>query len=75
MHTEITHIARETVPYACSRTISYILCTFKRFHDVIFHQSARYPYHGPVVKVGSLVWSARMTTLDANVVISDTCAV
>ena len=57
--TEITHLARETMPYAFSRTISDVLCTFKRFHNFIFHQSARWVYLGPGVKVGCLFWSAR----------------
>ena len=48
------------MPYAFSRTISDVLCTFKRFHNFIFHQSARWVYLGPGVKVGSLFWSARM---------------
>ena len=48
------------MPYAFSRTISDVLCTFKRFHNLIFHQSARWVYLGPGVKVGSLLWSARM---------------
>ena len=56
---ERTHLARETMPYAFSRTISDVLCTFKRFHNFIFHQSARWVYLGPGVKVGSLFWSAR----------------
>ena len=43
---------RETMPYAFSRTISDVLCTFKRFHNLIFHQSARWAYLGPGVKVG-----------------------
>ena len=30
---EITHLARETMSYAFSRTISDVLCTFKRFHN------------------------------------------
>ena len=47
------------MPYAFSRTISAVLCTFKRFHNFIFHQSARWVYLGPGVKVGSLLWSAR----------------
>ena len=47
------------MPYAFSRTISDVLCTFKRFHNFIFHQSARWVYLGPGVKVGSLFWSAR----------------
>ena len=47
------------MPYAFSRTISDVLCTFKRFHNFIFHQSARWVYLGPGVKVGSLLWSAR----------------
>ena len=45
--------------YAFSRTISDVLCIFKRFHNFIFHQSARWVYLGPGVKVGSLFWSAR----------------
>ena len=52
---EITHIARETVPYAFSRTISDVLCTFKRFHNFIFHRNARWAYLGPGVKVGEFV--------------------
>ena len=32
--------------------ISDVLCTFKRFHNLIFHQSARWVYLGPGVKVG-----------------------
>ena len=48
------------MPYAFSRTISDVLCTFKRFHNFIFHQSARLVYLGPGVKVGSLFWSARI---------------
>ena len=47
------------MPYAFSRTISDVLCTFKRFHNFIFHQSARWVYLGPGVKVGSLFLSAR----------------
>ena len=47
--------------YAFSRTISDVLCTFKRFHNLIFHQSARWVYLGPGVKVGSLLWSLLMT--------------
>ena len=31
----------------------------KRLHNFIFHQSARWVYLGPGVKVGSLFWSAR----------------
>ena len=57
---EIAHLARETVPYAFYRTISDVLCTFKRFHNFIFQQSARWVYLGPGVKVGSLFWSARI---------------
>ena len=49
------------MPYAFSRTISDVLFTFKRFHNFIFHQSARWVYLGPGVKVGSLFWSARKT--------------
>ena len=59
MSPEITHLAREAVPYAFSRTISDVLCTFKRFHNFMFHQSARWVYLGPGVTVGSLFWSAR----------------
>ena len=33
-------------------TISDVLWTFKRFHNFIFHQSARWVYLGPGVKVG-----------------------
>ena len=51
------------MPYAFSRTISDVLCTFKRFHNFIFHQSGIWVYLGPGVKVGSLFWSARMTYL------------
>ena len=40
---EITHLTWETVPYAFSDTISYVLCTFKHFHNFMFHRSARYP--------------------------------
>ena len=47
------------MPYAFSRTISDVLCTFMRFHNFIFRQSARWVYLGPGVKVGSLLWSAR----------------
>ena len=47
------------MPYAFSRTISNVLCTFKRFQNFNFHQSARWVYLGPGVKVGSLFWSAR----------------
>ena len=49
---KITHLARETVPYAFSRMISDVLCTIKRFHNFIFHQSARWVYLGPGVKWG-----------------------
>ena len=49
------------MPYAFSRTISDVMCTFKRFHNFIFQQSARWVYLGPGVKVGSLFWSARNT--------------
>ena len=42
------------------RTIFDVLCTFKRFHNLNFHQSARWVYLGPGVKVGSLFWSARI---------------
>ena len=48
------------MPNAFSRTISDVLCTCKRFHNFIFHQSARWVYLGPGVKVGSLFWSAIM---------------
>ena len=57
---EISHLARETVPYAFSCTISDVLCTFRRFHNFIFHQSARWVYLGPGVKMESLLWSARI---------------
>ena len=33
---EITHLVRETVPYAFYRTFSDVLCIFKRFHNFIF---------------------------------------
>ena len=33
---EITHLARETVPRAFSRTISDVLCIFRRFHNFHF---------------------------------------
>ena len=56
---EISHLAREAMPYAFFRTISDVLCTFKRFHNFNFHQSARWVYLGPGVIVGSLFWSAR----------------
>ena len=39
------------MPYAFPRTISNVLCTFKRFHNFIFHQSARWVYLGPGVKL------------------------
>ena len=52
------------MPYAFSRTISDVLCTFKRFHNFIFHQSARWVYLGPGVKVGNLFWSARNNYLN-----------
>ena len=39
--------------YAFSRTLSDVLCTFRRFHNFIFHQSARWVYLGPGVNVGS----------------------
>ena len=58
---EITHLAREAMPYAFFRTISDVSCTFKRFHNLIFHQSVRWVYLGPGVKVGSLFGSARMS--------------
>ena len=48
--------------YAFSRTISVVLCTFNRFHNLIFRQSARWVYLGSGVKVGSLCWSARNIT-------------
>ena len=50
------------MPYAFYRTISDVLCNFKRFHNFIFHQSARYLWHRPGVKVGSLVRSAIILT-------------
>ena len=53
--------------YAFSRTISDVLCTFKRFHNFIFHQSARWVYLGPGVKVGSLFWSARSHVLSNKI--------
>ena len=49
---EITHPARETMSYAFSRTIFDVLCTFKHFHNLIFHQSARWVYLGPGSKWG-----------------------
>ena len=55
---QVSEIFHEPL-YAFSRTISDVLCTFKRFHNFIFHQSARWVYLGPGVKVGSLLWSAR----------------
>ena len=55
--TETLHI------YAFSHTMSDVLCTFKRFHNFIFHQSARWVYLGPGVKVGSLFWSARISII------------
>ena len=52
-----------------SRTRNNAICIFshdfrcfvhlKRFHNFIFHQSARWVYLGLGVKVGSLFWSAR----------------
>ena len=59
MGLSLTHLARETMPYAFSRTIYDVLCTSKRFHNFIFHQSARWVYFGLGVKVGSLFWSVR----------------
>ena len=56
---EIFHEPLETVPYAFSCTISDVLCTFRRFHNLFFYQSARWVYLEPGVKVGSLFWSAR----------------
>ena len=47
------------MPYAFCRTISDVLCSFKLFHNFIFHQSERLVYLGPGVTVGSLLWSAR----------------
>ena len=47
------------MPYAFSRTIFDVLCTFRHFHNLIFHQSARGVYLGLGVKVGSLFWSVR----------------
>ena len=53
---EITHLARETVSYAFSRTISGLLCTFRRFHNFIFRDaSARWVYLGTGVKSGEFV--------------------
>ena len=57
------------MPYAFYRTISDVLCTFKRFHNLIFHQSARWVYLGPGVNVGSLFWSARIKVADFGEII------
>ena len=56
---EITHLARETVPYAFSRTISDVLCAFKRFHNLIFHQSARWVYISDLVSKWGVCFGVR----------------